>query len=146
MKQLLFSTDNSYAGLLLRLSLGLIMFPHGAQKLVGWFGGYGFKNTMDYFIHTMKLSWPIAFLIIMIEFFAPVFLVFGFATKLSAILLAVIMVGAIITTNYQHGFFMNWFGNQNGEGFEYHLLVIAICLALLFSGSGKFSIDALIIR
>jgi len=143
MKQL-FTTQADWAGLMLRLFLGIVMFPHGAQKLLGWFGGYGYTGTMQFFTNTMKLPWIIALLIIVIEFMAPVGLIFGAASRLWALLLMVIMVGAIITTNARHGFFMNWFGNQAGEGFEYHLLVIGICLAILYLGSGRYSIDQIL--
>lgn len=144
MKQLLFFTDHSWAGLILRLTLGSIMLPHGAQKLLGWFGGYGFKPTMQFFTETMRLPIPIAFLIILLEFFCAVGLLTGIGTRLCALIFIVIMTGVIVTINYKHGFFMNWFGNQNGEGFEYHLLIIGISLVLLFTGGGKYAIEALI--
>jgi putative oxidoreductase len=128
----------------LRVTLGCIMFPHGAQKLFGWFGGYGFNDTMKFFTGSMKMPWIFAFLVIFIEFFGAIALVTGFASRLCTIGFAVIMVGAIYTTNLKHGLFMNWFGNQAGEGYEYHLLVIGICMAILFLGSGRYSIDGLI--
>lgn len=144
MKQLLFFSDGSWPGLILRITIALIMFPHGAQKMLGLFGGYGFKPTIVYFTETMKLPWIIALLIILIEFFSPIALLIGVGSRLCSLLLIIIMIGAIITTNYKFGFFMNWFGAQTGEGFEYHLLVIGICIALLFTGSGKYSIDSII--
>ncbi len=143
MKQFLFATDDSWTGLLLRLCVGCIMFSHGAQKLLGLFGGYGFKTTVSYFTNTMKLPWVVSFLVIVIEFFGALFLLMGFTTRLYAILFIAIMTAAIITTNYKNGFFMNWFGNQQGEGFEYHLLVIGICTALIITGGGRYSIDGL---
>jgi putative oxidoreductase len=143
MKQLLFS-GGSWAGLVLRVTVALIMLPHGAQKLLGLFGGYGFKPTVTYFTETMKLPGVIAVLIILIEFFCPLALLVGLGSRLCALLFIVVMLGAIITTNYKFGFFMNWFGTQTGEGFEYHLLIIGICIALLFTGSGKYSIDGII--
>jgi putative oxidoreductase len=141
MKTLLFQTDGQWAGFILRMAVGLIMFPHGAQKMLGLFGGYGFKGTMHFFTNNLGFPWIIAFLVILIEFAGAFFLVVGFASRVWSLGFIVIMAGAILTTNYQHGFFMNWFGNQNGEGYEYHLLVIGICLVLLVSGSGKYSID-----
>ncbi|AYB31290.1 DoxX family protein [Chryseolinea soli] len=141
MKQLLFSTQNDWAGFILRVTVGAIMFPHGAQKLLGLFGGSGYPATMNFFTETLKLPAFISFLVIMIEFFGAVGLITGFASKLWALLLIFIMIGAIATTNYKNGFFMNWFQNQNGEGYEYHLLVIGLCTALLVIGSGKFSLD-----
>ena len=146
MKKLLFSTQNAWIGLMLRVSLGVIMFPHGAQKLFGMFGGSGYRNTMDYFIHTMKLPWIVAFLVVIIEFFGSIALIAGFAGRVWAMCFLILMIGAIYTTNFQFGFFMNWFGNQAGEGYEYHLLVIGICLAMLISGSGKLSVDLFMYR
>lgn len=146
MKQFHFFTDHNLTGLVLRLTLGFIMLPHGAQKLFGLFGGYGFKATMSFFTETMKLPWIIAFLVIVIEFFCSVGLIAGFSSRSCAALICIIMIGAIVTTNFSNGFFMNWFGNQNGEGFEYHLLIIGICIALIVTGSGGYSIDGLISR
>lgn len=119
------------------------MLPHGAQKLLGMFGGYGFKPTMAFFTETMKLPWIIGFLVIFIEFFGALGLIVGITTRLWALGMIVIMLGAIITTNWQNGLFMNWFDNQAGEGFEYHLLVIGIALGLLFTGAGRYSLDVL---
>lgn len=140
----LFQTDESLTGLILRLTLGLVMFPHGAQKLLGWYGGFGFSGTMGFFTDVMHLPWIIAFLVIIGESFGSVALLLGLLTRFSAASLAVIMVGAIATTHIPHGFFMNWFGKQQGEGYEYHLLVIGIGLALLITGAGKWSVDRLI--
>jgi len=120
------------------------MFPHGAQKLFGWFGGFGFTNTMTYFTETAGLPWIIAFLIIMGESLGSLGLIVGFFTRLSALGLICIMVGAIITVHIPNGLFMNWFGKQAGEGFEYHLLIIGISIPLLISGGGKYSVDGLI--
>ena len=144
MKQFLFFTDHSTVGLILRLTLGFIMLPHGAQKLFGLFGGFGFKATMNFFTDTMKLPWAIAFSIIAIEFFCSVALIAGFTSRLCAALFFVVMLGAIVTTNFSNGFFMNWFGAQKGEGFEYHLLVMGICAAVMITGSGKYSIDGIV--
>lgn len=139
-----FATDESWSGLILRLTLGLVMFPHGAQKLLGWFGGFGFDGTMGFFTQKMGLPWIIALLVIMGEFFGSLGLLAGFLTRFTAASFIVIMLGAIVTTHLPIGFFMNWFGQQQGEGYEYHLLVIGIGLALLMTGAGKWSIDRLI--
>ncbi|GHN02396.1 hypothetical protein WSM22_38850 [Cytophagales bacterium WSM2-2] len=144
MKDLLFSTTPGWAGLILRIVLGGVMLPHGAQKLLGWFGGYGFSPTMKFFTESMKLPWIISFLVIVIEFFGAASLLFGFASRLWAVGFIVIMSGAIATSCFKNGFFMNWFGNQAGEGYEYHLLVIGIGVAILFVGSGRYSVDGFI--
>jgi putative oxidoreductase len=137
----LFQTDDGWAGLILRLTLGFVMFPHGAQKLLGWFGGFGFDGTMGFFTQKMGLPWLISLLIIIGESFGSLALLAGLLTRFTAASLAVIMFGAITLVHLPHGFFMNWFGQQKGEGFEYHLLVIGIAAALLVTGGGKWSID-----
>ena len=140
----LFQTDDKFSYWAPRVILGCVMFPHGAQKLFGWFGGFGFTNTMTYFTQTAGLPWIIAFLIVMGESLGSLGLILGFFTRLSALGLICIMVGAIITVHIPNGFFMNWFGKQAGEGFEYHLLVIGMSIPLLISGGGKYSVDVLI--
>ena len=137
----LFQTDDGWTGLILRLTLGLVMFPHGAQKLLGWFGGFGFDGTMGFFTQKMGLPWLIALLIIIGESFGSVALLAGFLTRFTAASLAVIMLGAIALVHLPNGFFMNWFGQQQGEGYEYHLLVIGIAAALVVTGGGKWSVD-----
>lgn len=136
-----FQTDDSWMGLILRLTLGLVMLPHGAQKVLGWFGGFGFDGTMGYFTQTMGLPWIIAFLVISGEFFGSLGLLVGFLTRFSAASIGVIMLGAITMVHLQNGFFMNWFGRQPGEGYEYHLLVIGISIVLTIIGSGRWSVD-----
>ena len=140
----LFQTNDKFSYWVPRVILGCVILPHGAQKLFGWFGGFGFTNTMTYFTQTAGLPWIIAFLIIMGESLGSLGLIVGFFTRLSALGLICIMVGAIITVHIPNGFFMNWFGKQAGEGFEYHLLVIGMCIPLVISGGGKYSVDVLI--
>jgi putative oxidoreductase len=139
--QALFRTDDSWTGLILRLTLGLVMFPHGVQKLLGWYGGSGFSGTMGFFTETMHLPWIIGFLVIIGEFFGSLGLLAGLLTRFTAASLSVIMLGAIVTTHLPYGFFMNWFGKQQGEGYEYHLLAIGIGLALMVTGGGRWSLD-----
>ena len=141
MKNKIFRTNNDWTGLVTRLTIGLILFPHGAQKMLGIFGGYGFSGTMGFFTGTMHLPWLIGFLVIIIEFFGSLSLIAGFASRLWSVLVIIEMFGAVITTHLNNGFFMNWAGNQKGEGFEYHLLLIGLALATLINGSGKFSAD-----
>ena len=139
--KMLFATDDSWAGFIIRMTVGLVMFPHGAQKLLGWFGGVGFSGTMGAFTEKMGIPWIIAFLVIIGESIGALALLVGFMTRFTAASVAVIMVGAITMAHWQHGFFMNWFGQQSGEGFEYHLLVIGMCVALVLVGAGKWSVD-----
>jgi putative oxidoreductase len=142
----LFQTDDGWAGFILRVTLGLVMFPHGAQKLLGWFGGFGFDGTMGFFTQKMGLPWLIAFLIIIGESFGSVALLAGFLTRFTAASLTIIMLGAISLVHLPHGFFMNWSGQQQGEGFEYHLLVIGIAAALLVTGGGRWSADRMVLE
>ena len=118
----LLATTNDILPLVLRLILGLVIFPHGAQKLLGWFGGYGFSATMKA-MTDMGLPAVIVFLVIVAEFFGSLGLITGFLTRFSAFGIATVMLGAILTVHGKVGFFMNWFGQQQGEGYEYHLLV-----------------------
>lgn len=130
----------------LRLILGAVMFAHGAQKLLGWFGGYGLQGTLGFLTGTMHLPTPIAYLVIAAEFFGAIGLATGTLTRLSAFGIMAVMVGAIVTTHLPNGFFMNWAGNQKGEGFEYHLLVLGMAAPMLLFGAGAYSIDAVFAR
>ncbi|HWC05472.1 MAG TPA: DoxX family protein [Methylomirabilota bacterium] len=141
----LLATDRSVIQLLLRLTLALVMFPHGAQKALGWFGGYGYKGTMGYFT-SLGFPSPLGVLAISAEFLGSIGLAVGLFTRVAAFGIACVMVGAVLTTHTQHGFFMNWYGNQKGEGFEFHLLVLGIALALILGGGGLWSMDALLVR
>lgn len=142
----LFQTDEAWAGLILRVMLGVVLFPHGAQKLLGWFGGSGFGGTMGYFTEQAHLPWLVAFLIIIAESFGSLGLIAGFLTRFTALSVSLIMLGAISLVHWPNGFFMNWFGKQTGEGFEYHLLVLGICATLLLIGGGRWSVDGAIAK
>ncbi|MGN7786438.1 DoxX family protein [Niabella sp. 22666] len=141
MKTKIFNTNNDWTGLAVRLTLGLVMFPHGAQKMLGWFGGPGFLKEIEHLTGHIHLPWIVAVVVIFIEFLGAIFLITGFASRLWAIAFGVLFTGIIFTAHIENGFFMNWFGNQSGEGYEYHLLVIGLCIALVINGSGKYSID-----
>jgi putative oxidoreductase len=142
----LFQTDEAWSSLILRVMLGVVMFPHGAQKLLGWFGGFGFAGTMGFFTDKMHLPAVIVFLVIMGESFGSLGLILGFLTRFTAASFLLIMLGAIAMVHWPNGFFMNWAGKQAGEGFEYHLLVISMSLALLIAGGGKWSVDGAIAK
>jgi putative oxidoreductase len=137
----LFATDDNTATSILRLVLGVVFFAHGAQKLLGWFGGYGFSGTMGFFTGTLHIPALLAFLAIAAEFFGGLGLILGLLTRIAAFGIAVTMVVAIGMVHTPFGFFMNWSGAQKGEGFEYHLLVLAITAFLMIRGAGAFSID-----
>jgi len=140
----LFRTNDDLSYLILRVGLGLVMWPHGAQKLLGWYGGFGFSGTLGFFTQQMGLPWSVAFLIIIGESFGSLGLIVGFLTRIAAFGILLIMIGAIVLVHWPHGFFMNWTGKQAGEGYEYHLLVIALSLVLLVYGAGKWSIDRIL--
>jgi len=137
----IFQTNESNASTIIRIVLGLILFPHGAQKMLGWFGGYGFNGTMGFLTDTAGLPWIIAFLVIAIEFFGSIALIVGFATRIVAVGIISLFTGIIATSHLQNGFFMNWYGNLKGEGYEFHLLILGMAIALLVSGAGKWSVD-----
>lgn len=145
MKKLIFNTNgNNLAATFSRIALGVVLFAHGSQKLLGWFGGFGFDGTMGFFTDTVGIPWIVGFLVIIIEFFGSLSIILGFATRLWSFAVFVLTIGIIQTVHLQHGFFMNWMGDQKGEGIEFFLLLLALAVSLVISGAGKFSIDSVI--
>ncbi len=140
------ATDRDWTLLFQRVLLGVVMFPHGAQKLLGWFGGFGFSGTMDFFTGPLKIPSPIAFLVIIGESLGAIALIVGLGTRLAAFGIIAIMLGAIFMSHLDFGFFMNWFGNQKGEGYEYHLIAIALALPLVVRGGGLYSADGVLVE
>ncbi len=140
----LLKTDGTVSTLLLRLTLGAVFFPHGAQKVLGWFGGHGFAGTMGFFTGTLHIPVFLAFLTIAAEFAGSIALILGLGTRIAALGIGSTMAVAIAMVHAQFGFFMNWAGTQKGEGYEYHLLAMGIALALILRGGGKWSLDAAI--
>lgn len=140
----LLKTEANASELILRLALGIMIFPHGAQKLLGWFGGYGFSGTMQHFTDNMGIPWIFAFAAIVTEFFGGIALVTGFMTRISAALVGFTLLVAAFMGHVQNGFFMNWSGNQAGEGFEFHLLAVAMGAALAIRGGGLWSLDKML--
>lgn len=135
------ATDGDWAPAIARVALGLVMLPHGAQKVFGWFGGYGFSATMGFFTGTLGIPAPLAVLAILAESAGALALVLGFAGRLMAFGIAAVMVGAVLMAHLPHGFFMNWSGTAAGEGFEYHLLALALAAVVIVRGSGRYSVD-----
>jgi putative oxidoreductase len=138
-------TDNNIALTIVRLGLGLVMFPHGAQKLLGWFGGGGFSATMSMFQH-IGISAPLAFLAIVAELFGSLGLLLGFLARIAGFGVLCNMIVAVALIHAHYGFFMNWTGQQKGEGYEYHILAAAIALAILIRGAGPLSLDLMFSR
>jgi len=137
----LISTSDDYTYTMVRLVLGVVFFAHGAQKMLGWFGGYGFSGTMGFFTQMMHIPAPLAFLAICAEFFGGLGLIVGLLGRVAAFGITMNMLVAIFTVHIHNGFFANWSGQQKGEGVEYHLLAIALALVVMIKGSGALSID-----
>lgn len=137
------STKDDSGVFVARVFLAVVFIPHGAQKLLGIFGGSGFTATMNYFSST-GLPAVLAFLIIMGESLGSLALLIGFCGRFMAFGISMIMLGAIFMVHLPHGFFMNWFGTQQGEGFEFHLLALGLAFLVMIDGSGRFSMDRLI--
>jgi putative oxidoreductase len=140
----LLKTSDEYGLTLARLALGIVFFAHGAQKTLGWFGGYGFTGTMGFFTQQMHIPAAFAFLAIMAEFLGGLGLIVGALTRIAAFGVFSVMAVAVATVHWRNGLFMNWFGNQKGEGFEYHLLAMALALVLMLRGAGALSADKLV--
>src|SRR5665213_2654923 len=141
----LFKTNSDIVPAILRLVVGVVFFAHGAQKMLGWWGGPGYSVMMHAF-ESQGIPAVFAFLAIAAEFFGGIGMILGFLTRIAAFGITVNMIVAILTVNLPNGFFMNWNGRQKGEGYEFHLLVIAIAVSIMLAGAGAFSIDGMIYR
>ena len=128
----------------MRLTLGGVMFAHGAQKLFGWFGGPGFKGSMTYFTETVGVPYFIGVLIILGESLGALALILGFSTRFMAASIFVIMIGAMIVGHLQNGFYMDWYGSKKGEGIEFDILTFGLSISLLLMGGGAYSVDSLL--
>lgn len=142
MQQKFFDTDNSITTLIIRLTLGIVILPHGMQKLLGIWGGSGFSATMDA-MTGMGLPAIIVFLVIIGESLGAISLILGIGTRFSALSITIIMIAALLI-HLPNGFFMNWYGTNAGEGFEFHILAIGLGISSLLSGGGRFSIDKIV--
>lgn len=141
MKNKLLETSESYAPLILRVVLGFVVLMHGMQKLLGWFGGFGFSKTMLFFTESVGLPWIMGFSVILLETLGAIALIIGLGTRIIAFCYILLPLGMIFTTHLKNGFFMNWFGTLKGEGYEYFILWIGMALALFILGGGKYAID-----
>jgi putative oxidoreductase len=139
--QWLLQTDGNVVGLILRVTLAVVMFPHGAQITLGWFGDHGLKRTMKFFTSS-GIPAVFALLAIAAEFVGPLGLAVGLLTRVAALGIACVMLVGIVTVHWPYGLFMNWYGNQKGDGFEYHLLVLGMAIALIIVGGGAWSLDS----
>lgn len=134
------ATDNSFSLFALRLALGIVVLPHGLQKVFGWFGGWGFNGTMGWFA-SIGIPAILGFLAIAADFAGALAVIAGLGTRIAAFGIGVNMVVAALLVHRTNGFFMNWAGNQKGEGFELHILAAAIALVLVIGGAGRWSAD-----
>jgi len=142
----LVATENRIELFLLRISLGTVLLAHGVQKAFGWFGGFGWSNSINYFTGTVGIPYILGALVILIETIGAVLLIAGFAGRINAALMGIVIIGAFFQDHLANGFYMNWFGNQKGEGFEFDILFVAIATVLSLKGSGAFSIDRRIVN
>lgn len=140
----LFTTDDDAGLALIRIALGVVMFPHGAQKVLGWFGGYGWSGTMGFFTGQMGIPALFAVLAILAEFLGSLGLITGLLGRVAAFGILSNMVVAVLMVHGKVGFFMNWAGTLQGEGFEYHILAAAMALLIVWKGSGAYSVDRMI--
>lgn len=145
MKKILSTNSANTTALIARLALGITVFPHGAQKLLGWFGGYGFEGTMGFLTGKAGLPYVVALLVILIEFFGSLLLIAGFATRLAALGILGNFIGVVVTSHSSNGFFMNWYAEAGkGEGIEYFILLFGLAVISLIAGGGRASVDALL--
>jgi putative oxidoreductase len=142
----LFDTDAHLAPALARVALGATILPHGAQKLFGWFGGYGFTGTMNWFTGTMHVPWVLGVAAILAETMGGLLLIIGLGSRLAAASIAAVFVTATALVHWQHGFFANWFGNQKGEGIEYFILGLTLAAIVMMHGGGAASLDRALAR
>ena len=142
----LIDTDGDWVLTIVRVVLGIVLFAHGAQKLLGWFGGPGFSATLRTFRDQLRIPVALACLAIAAEFFGGLGLIVGLLTRIAALGIAITMAVAMVMVHLRYGFFLNWFGNKQGHGFEYHLVVIALAVVVIVKGAGAFSFDLALSR
>lgn len=140
------NTGNDHSLLVLRVALGVVLMAHGLQKAFGWFSGFGWNNTINYFTGTVGIPAFLGAFVILIESLGALLLILGFAGRINAALMGIVITAAMLIDHANNGFYMNWFGVQKGEGIEFDLLFIAMSVALVIKGSGSFSIDRLLVQ
>jgi putative oxidoreductase len=141
--QKLLQTSNQYSLTFCRLILGIVFFAHGAQKVLGWFGGFGFSATVAAFAK-FGMPAPLVYFVMFVEFFGGLSMIFGLLSRLGGLGITALMLGAIGMVHIHVGFFMNWYGAQKGEGYEFHLLAIALAVLIMVRGAGALSLDGMI--
>ncbi|HEU4471841.1 MAG TPA: DoxX family protein [Flavisolibacter sp.] len=144
--QRLIRTENNLNWFLLRVPLGIVMLAHGLQKAFGWFKGFGWKGSMDYFTGFVGLPYWLGVVVILIESAGALLLILGLGGRINAALMIIVMAGAFFVDHLSNGFFMNWGGQARGEGYEFDILFVSMALVLVINGSGKYSLDRLIMN
>jgi len=134
-------TDGDWVITIVRIVLGVVFFAHGAQKALGWFGGAGLQSTVRVFREQLRIPAPLALLSVAAEFLGGLGLIVGLLSRIAALGIAVVMIVALVAVHGKFGFFMNWYGEKQGHGIEYHILVLALSLAVMIKGAGAFSLD-----
>ena len=134
-------TDGDWVITIARIVLGVVFFAHGAQKALGWFGGQGLQSTVRAFGERLRIPTPFALLAVAAEFLGGLGLIVGLLSRLAALGIAVVMIVALLAVHRKFGFFMNWYGDKQGHGIEYHVLVLALALTVVLKGAGAFSLD-----
>jgi len=134
-------TDGDWVITIVRIVLGVVFFAHGAQKALGWFGGAGLQSTVRVFREQLRIPAPLALLSVAAEFLGGLGLIVGLLSRIAALGIAVVMIVALVAVHGKFGFFMNWYGEKQGHGIEYHILVLALALAVIIKGAGAFSLD-----
>jgi putative oxidoreductase len=140
LRNILRTTDDKVIALL-RIVLGIVVFPHGAQKVLGWWGGFGFSGTLGFLTQQMHIPTALALLVFAAEFLGALGLILGFLGRIAAFGIAVDFLVAVFLVHLPNGFFMNWSGQQKGEGIEFFILTIGIAIAVMIRGSGAMSVD-----
>jgi putative oxidoreductase len=134
-------TNRDWVITIVRIVLGVVFFAHGAQKALGWFGGAGLQSTVRVFREHLRIPAPLALLSIAAEFLGGLGLIVGLLSRVAALGIAVVMIVALVAAHWKFGFFMNWYGEKQGHGIEYHVLVLALAMAVIIKGAGAFSLD-----
>lgn len=139
-------TSGDWVITIVRIVLGVVFFAHGAQKALGWFGGAGLRNTIQVFREQLRIPTAFALLAVAAEFLGGLGLIVGLLSRVAALGIAVIMLVALLTVHWKFGFFMNWYGDQKGQGIEYHILVLVLAMAVMIKGGGPSSLDQVLYK
>ena len=142
----LLRTNGDWLIAIVRIVLGVVFFAHGAQKTLGWFGGAGLQSTLRVFRENLHIPAPLALLAVATEFLGGLGLIVGLLSRVAAVGIAVVISVALLTVHLKFGFFMNWYGEKQGHGVEYHILVLALATVVIFKGAGALSLDQALCR